>query len=112
MIEPIGISQEHQQIIRRELAKFVPGRKRLDIFIFGSRCRGDFKKYSDLDLWIEAEPSLSFEELAELHEQFEETELPFTVDVVTSETCLEAYRDAIVTERKLWVSLVEVAEPP
>ena len=52
------------------------------VHVFGSRARGPAKAWSDLDLVLEAPAPLSLELFATLAEAFEESELPWKVDIV------------------------------
>jgi predicted nucleotidyltransferase len=60
------------------------------VWAFGSRVKGNAKKYSDLDLAIMTQQPLSFSKMAIIKEAFDESDLPIRVDVVdwaeTSET--------------------------
>lgn len=51
-------------------------------FAFGSRVRGTARRFSDLDLVIQAEHPLDLERLGELRSAFSESDLPINVDVV------------------------------
>ena len=51
-------------------------------FIFGSWAIGDNRRFSDIDIGIESKRKLSFHLIARLQEDFEESNLPYTVDVV------------------------------
>lgn len=53
--------------------------------LFGSRVDGHPRPGSDADLWIDANPSLTPSERVRLEEAFEESALPFRVDIVTPE---------------------------
>jgi len=55
--------------------------KDYSIFIFGSRATGKNQKYSDIDIGIEGE-RLSAKTFIELQDAFEDSDLPFRVDVV------------------------------
>ncbi|MGK5083158.1 nucleotidyltransferase domain-containing protein [Bdellovibrionota bacterium FG-1] len=70
-------------------------------WVFGSRARGTHRPYSDLDLLIESTPPISPRQKELLQEAFEESDLPFKVDLVISENLLEAYRKNIMEERKI-----------
>ena len=52
------------------------------VHVFGSRATGQFKPWSDLDLAIEAPAPLSLSTLASLAEAFDESSLPWKVDLV------------------------------
>lgn len=51
------------------------------VILFGSRAKGTFKKGSDIDLAIFTE-SVSEEIILKLKEDFEESSLPYRVDIV------------------------------
>ena len=52
------------------------------LFIFGSRATGKNRKFSDIDLGIQADKPLSLSTLVRIEEQFEESNIPYTVDVI------------------------------
>lgn len=72
------------------------------VYIFGSRADGSQRQYSDLDLWVEIHPDLNSEELASILDQIEESYIPITVDIITSERCLPEFRKTIEDNRVLW----------
>lgn len=53
-----------------------------DVYVFGSRARGDHKKYSDLDLVFKSIKSLDGKTLVQLKTDFEQSSLPITVDFI------------------------------
>lgn len=105
MVNPMGLSPEHLDQIRLILGSVLQRKKQGSVFVFGSRAKGNFRKYSDLDLWVEVEPQLSTEELSDLADAFVESDLPIKVDVVTPENCADAYKDGILKEKILWFTL-------
>jgi len=60
-------------------------------FIFGSRATGSDEPYSDIDIGIEGAP-LSAKTLIELQEEFEESDLPFRVDIVDFSTVNDKFK--------------------
>ena len=52
------------------------------VFIFGSRITGKAKKFSDYDVGILGERPVPWKILALIEEAFENSDLPFNVDVV------------------------------
>ena len=52
------------------------------VWIFGSRATGGARRYSDLDLAIDAGRPLTLDEIADLSEAFSESDLPYRVDLV------------------------------
>jgi len=91
----IALSSGQMACVRDVLARVLPGR---DIRVFGSRARGDSKPYSDLDLVVMGDAPLSLSEHALLGEAFEESELPFRVDVVDWAGLGSAFREAIARD--------------
>jgi predicted nucleotidyltransferase len=52
------------------------------IFIFGSRATGKAGKFSDYDVGIMGKKPVAWETISFIKEAFEESDLPFRVDVV------------------------------
>lgn len=59
--------------------------------VFGSRAEGTARRYSDIDIGIAGEP-LSADRLSQLAEDFEESELPYRVDIVNLAHTTERFR--------------------
>lgn len=89
----INITDEQKQIVLHILNYYVPDSL---VLAFGSRVRGDFRKYSDLDLLVIGADKLSINEWGELVEAFQESELPFRVDVVDGHTVSVEFRQEIL----------------
>ena len=75
---PIDISPDHWEIVRAILEKHVP---QYEVWAFGSRAKRTARKYSDLDLAVITDTPLPWKVLADLKEDFSESDLPFKVDV-------------------------------
>lgn len=82
-------------IVRQLLAEHVP---EIEVWAFGSRVQGSPKPYSDLDLALVSEQRLSVDRLAVLSLNFEESNLPFRVDLVELNAASPAFR-AIIEQR-------------
>jgi type I restriction enzyme S subunit len=67
------------EIIREILRRHVPDR---EVWAFGSRANQTAKKFSDLDLAILGDQPLTLSTLAELADDFSESDLPFKVDIL------------------------------
>jgi predicted nucleotidyltransferase len=70
------------------------------VWVFGSRAQGRARAASDLDLAIDAGRPLSREEATALHEVFEESDLPYTVDVVDLCSTSPSFRALIERDRQ------------
>jgi uncharacterized protein len=77
-------------------------------WVFGSRATGRARRYSDLDLAIDAGRRLSLDELAELSEAFSDSDLPYRVDLVDWHDIDDRWRRMIAPER---VALTEALQP-
>ncbi|MDX1921054.1 MAG: nucleotidyltransferase domain-containing protein [Candidatus Caenarcaniphilales bacterium] len=62
-------------------------------FVFGSRAQGKAKKYSDLDLLIKSPEKIEYKALLNLKEEFEESNLPFKVDIVDWHGLTSAFKE-------------------
>jgi predicted nucleotidyltransferase len=100
--EPLGLSKKQISEIKMILKESLVVKTNIKVFVFGSRATNKFKKYSDLDLWIETEPELSQSEIGQILEKFEESNLSITIDIVSPITCLPEYQAHILKEKKLW----------
>ncbi len=69
------------------------------VWAFGSRVKGNVKKYSDLDLAIMTQQPLSFSKMAILKEAFDESDLPIRVDVVDWAETSEAFQKIIEMDK-------------
>jgi len=65
--------------MRSILNRFVP---EAEIIVFGSRVHGTAKPWSDLDLAIKAKSALDWKMLEDIKEAFQESKLPFPVDIL------------------------------
>ena len=75
----IDLAPHHLEQVRRILAKRVP---QCEVRAFGSRVGRAPKDYSDLDLALVGPAMLDDDTLRRLKEDFQESELPFRVDVL------------------------------
>ncbi len=80
------------ETVRKILNRFVP---EAEIIVFGSRIHGTAKPCSDLDLAIKAESALDWKVLEDIKEAFQESELPFRVDILDWNEITAAFRRAI-----------------
>ena len=81
-------------ILRKNLAE------KFRVFVFGSRAGGTVKPWSDLDLSIEGPGPLPLSTLATLRDAFDESSLPWKVDLVDRFTTSEQF-GRIIDRHKL-----------
>jgi type I restriction enzyme S subunit len=94
----IRIEPRHWEIVASILRRHVPDR---DVWAFGSRVSGRVKPYSDLDLAIAGEGPLPFSTLDALCMDFEDSPLPFKVDVLDLAGISTSFRERIEAARVL-----------
>lgn len=75
----IDISPENWRIVRDILQRYVPDR---EVWAFGSRAKWTAKEFSDLDIAIIGEEPMSISLMADMREAFQESALPFKIDIV------------------------------
>lgn len=80
-------------LVRAILAKHVPPATR--VWVFGSRVNGTARRYSDLDLALEAEGPLDLDVMGSLAEAVSESDLPFKVDLLDLKSVDPAFRAII-----------------
>ncbi len=97
MSQTIDIGPQDLDIVRTILQAGLPAGAK--VWVFGSRATGATKRSSDLDLAIDAGRKLSLSELSALNNAFEDSDLPYTVDLVDWTTTSEAFRTIIERER-------------
>jgi predicted nucleotidyltransferase len=91
----IDLAPHHLEKVRTILRKHVP---HCEVRAFGSRVGCNAKGYSDLDLAVVASGKLSDDALRHLKEAFEESDLPFRVDVLDWHATSPDFRDVIEKE--------------
>ena len=71
-----------------------------EVYCFGSRARGKGRPDSDLDLLIKAASEIPLHTMALLREIFEESSLPFKVDVTDYHRISESFQKKVMREGK------------
>ena len=94
--ERFGLEQRHWTTLL-EIAVKPLQKVGCTISFFGSRARGDFQRFSDLDLLVEGEvpaPTLSL-----IREALDESNLPFRVDLVLFKDLAESYQVGVLRDK-------------
>lgn len=89
----LDLAPHDLELVRLILGKRLPG---MEIRAFGSRSTNRAKPYSDLDLVIMGNHALSDLTLAELALDFEESDLPFRVDLLLWTQAPDSLRQEIL----------------
>ena len=91
MTPEIHLTTGQRRAVLNLLRAYLPG---LEVRAYGSRVKGTSRPSSDLDLVAFAGPQ-QHRQVAELREAFEESDLPFRVDVLVWNEVPESFRDEI-----------------
>lgn len=102
----IDISPENWKIVRSILQRYVPDR---EVWAFGSRAKWTAKEFSDLDIAVVSNEPMSIGLVADLDEAFQESALPFKVDVVDWATITPAFRQ-VIQAAKIQIQESQVVE--
>ncbi len=71
------------------------------VFAYGSRVKGQARKNSDLDLVIDANKRLPIEKLWQIKDEFEESDIPFRIDISDWYALSESFKGFIEQDRVL-----------
>lgn len=85
------IDKKTTKIIKKIIFRFLDPQKN-KVFIFGSHALGNAVKFSDIDIGIESEKEIDLLTLSEIEEVFEESDLPYKVEIVDFSTVSEQFK--------------------
>lgn len=84
----VYMDQRHQEMLRDILSRYP-----YTFYVFGSRAKGNPKPFSDIDLCFKEE--IAVRDLLAIEEALEESDLPFTVDLVDWNKCSVQFQKMI-----------------
>ncbi len=95
-----GLTQEEFAIVKR-IAIDPLKEKGCAVWIFGSRARGDHRKFSDIDLLYSTPKSTGLPSgmIFSIKDQLEESRLSYKVDLVNSEDLASSYKENVLKDR-------------
>ena len=94
---PVDIRPDHIETVREILRAHLPAE--FKVWVFGSRANWTTKDSSDLDLAVEGPASLGHKAMVALEVAFEESNLPFTVDVVDLNVVSHSFKQIVKEQR-------------
>jgi predicted nucleotidyltransferase len=99
MTDPVHIDlpADHRWLVLNILRAHLPPSTKA--WVFGSRTTRRARRYSDLDLAIDAGRKLTLDEIAQLSEAFSDSDLPYRVDLLDWHDIDDRWRQTIVAER-------------
>ena len=93
----MDIRPDHLAIVQGILRDYLP--VGVKVWVFGSRANWTTKDSSDLDLALESESRLNHKLLAALKDAFEDSTLPYTVDIVDLNRIGDSFRQIVESQR-------------
>lgn len=96
----IDLTPAHRELVLKLIERHLPN---TTVWVYGSRAKGTARRYSDLDMVVFSTPEQKHE-VYELREAFEESDLPFRVDLFAWDQVPESFKENIEAER---IALVE-----
>lgn len=91
--------EEARTIVRR-----VVGTLPVRVFLFGSRALETSRASSDIDLALLPEGPIPEDLVARLRDEFEESTIPYPVDVVDLSQVDAAFREKVLREGREWLA--------
>ena len=85
------------EVVLQTLNRHVPDR---EIRVMGSRAQGQGERFSDLDLVVMGSEPLELRTLGQLRDAFDDSNLPFVVDIIEWASCADGFRRLIETHAK------------
>ena len=88
-----GLIDRHLNFIKEMLKKHItyPDAR---FYIFGSRAKGKYREYSDVDIAIDC-PDMTLEQKWKLESDFENSTFPYEVDIVDLNNIQEYFKNLI-----------------
>ena len=96
---PVDIRPDHLAIVQEILRAHLPAG--FKVWVFGSRANWTTKDSSDLDLAVEGPAKLDHKAMVGLEVAFEESDLPYTVDVVDLNAVNHEFKQIVEGQRVL-----------
>ncbi len=97
LVSPVDIRPDHLQIVQGILREHLP--VDVEVWVFGSRATWSTKDSSDMDLALEGKGKLSHKVLGALKDAFEDSSLPYKVDVVDVNRIADTFRQIVESQR-------------
>ena len=89
--------QQVKKIILQQL-----GDENVKIILFGSAARGDYHRYSDIDVAILPKNSYDKKKFILLKEQLEDLNIPYSVELVDLSNVSKKFKDKVFKEGEIW----------
>lgn len=92
------IQEKYLRLIKEKINNIRP-EKDLKFFIFGSSLKGDH--FGDIDIGVMG--GIQDKEIRQLKEEFENSNLPYFVDLINFNQVSKEFRDNVFQDKILWI---------
>ncbi len=96
-----GLDEKTKNKIVGIISVLIPEAK---IYLFGSRARGNYKRYSDIDIALDAGKPLENVDVDEVKCMLNESNIHHLIDVLDFHSVNHAMQQAIMKEKLVWKS--------
>ncbi|HKZ39451.1 MAG TPA: nucleotidyltransferase domain-containing protein [Candidatus Hodarchaeales archaeon] len=96
------VDQDEPLLIVKKLVLSRLNKENVQIFLFGSRARGDFNIRSDIDIGILPQGEWNKLALVLLREEIENLNLPYKIEIVDLSRVSRKFRDQVLREGQTW----------
>ncbi|MCM1265624.1 MAG: nucleotidyltransferase domain-containing protein [Candidatus Gastranaerophilales bacterium] len=90
----INLEEKYINFVKEIVAKHLQD---CEVYIFGSRVKNTAKKYSDIDIALKCK-NLTPENLLKIQAEFENSTLPYEVDVIDLNSVSETFKKHIIRD--------------
>jgi uncharacterized protein len=93
-----GLGPEQWAIIKEKVIEPLKA-EGAEVFIYGSRARGDYQKFSDIDILYREKTPIAPKQIAKIKLELEEGTLPVKVDLVNWLELADEYKPIVEKEK-------------
>lgn len=86
------LENKYKNFIIKTIENILPD---VDIFIYGSRVKGNSKEYSDVDIALQAKIDVPAEKIFQIKAVFRDSTFPYKVDVIDLNSISESFFNII-----------------
>jgi len=94
----------NKQLLKNIIFGTLGTNKDLQVFLFGSRAKGNPRPHSDIDIALLSNKPIALATMSLLREKIEESTIPYHVDIVDLATVSSNFRDKVLKEGEKWTA--------
>lgn len=96
-----GLTEKEWNILDQTLIRPLLKEQNAKVWIFGSRARGDYKKFSDIDILFSLSEGKKLPQgfLSQIKENLDNSSLPYKVDIVDIKELAQSYQSFVDADK-------------